>query len=369
MQIRCLQATTWGELMTYNLRSAVAVCSSLALACTSAVSMAADWSVTARAETGVQYYHFEQTPTIAYNIARPFPGGSGTTSGTVALAGRDYETWMPILGAGLSFVVDRFFVDASIQTALNGSGSSSGTGVSALSGSSSVDLFGASLPVSAASVGNLQSEGNADFDRLEYAFAAGYAFTDRFAVYAGWKWATTKFDVRVNSNFSTVTSAVIDATAIDFGSVGQTSTERGTQWGTQNYDFEQDGPFIGAAYSWDFEHGLNGSLTVNAAVAYLNGEFKNIKAEVTQCTENGACVYDPDTGKLIGFKGSSTAFTLGLSWRGQTNVRGLTYLLGVNGYSYHFGADSLHNEYFNGTDGGDVNETVLNFKVGLAYAF
>ena len=47
-----------------------------------------------------------------------------------------------------------------------------------------------------------------------------------------------------------------------------------------------------------------------------------------------------------------------------TQIEGLSYLLGINGYSYTFDASNP-----SWISGGDVKETLINLKAGIAYQF
>jgi hypothetical protein len=123
--------------MTNNSRFAALLCSSFGLLLCPIPSKAADWSVTARAETGMEYYRFEQSPILAFRQNRKIliGGNQFTFTGTKTLPSKNFEAWMPILGAGVSVVVDRFFVDASVQAAFNGTDSDSGQAREAISAS------------------------------------------------------------------------------------------------------------------------------------------------------------------------------------------------------------------------------------------
>jgi hypothetical protein len=319
-----------------------------------AASWAVDWSFSARAETGAQYYHFEQSPIIAFNQPLDL-GNSFTGTGTITQGKTDYSAWMPILGVGFSVVADRFFLDAAYQGTYNGSSDSDGTGIQNFAvtnpayGSNAVGLY----------QDNQTYNQDANLDRWESSVSLGYGVTDNFAVFAGWKWASTDFEVRESGTEEV--DAISAVSNLEFVPLPVSYT------GKLKYDFAQNGPFIGAAYQWQFDQGLKGSLTVNAALAFLSGEIKDRKSSAITTYDDGST--GPSSLVAPAFKGDTTAITLGVSWRGETGVKGLSYLLGVNGYSYNFDADSLHGDGFNGTDGGDITETVLNFKVGIAYVF
>lgn len=341
----------------------------IALLFAPAVSMAVDWSVSARAETGFQYYSYRQSPMIfnekitdldLTDLDLTVAGlgldetGKRTGTGSLSTSNKDISATMPLLGGGLSVVIGRFFIDASIQGTFDGSDSDNGNSVySAFSKESDIFADGDTFEYQ---VDNNQSyETDFDFDRTEYALSFGYAVTNSFAVYTGWKWAKTSFDLKEEG-------VVNDREYLQYKSPDGSEedpiriTESFDYQGKLGYDFNQDGPFIGAAYSWLLNGPVKGTLTVNTALAFLYGEFDVKYTDVLEEAD-------------YSFEGDSTALTFGVSWRGETGVKGLSYLLGINGYSYTFEADSLKDESFNGSSGGDVTETVLNFKLGLAYRF
>lgn len=339
-----------------------------ALLITPALSSAANWSVSARAETGFQYYSFEQSPVLGLNAPWTFPGFEGDPnwqggSQSLSLGKLEYEATMPIASGGLSLVMDRFFIDANVLGAYDGSDDDSRGAEWTAQGNQGVE--GSSDTIDILWNEQQQRRDDVDFDRVEYALSAGYAVTQSFAVYAGWKWASTSFDMTTTT--SSDSTALLVSPGVELGNevTGQSNFRASVDW-----DFNQDGPFIGAAYVWRLNGPLKGALTANAALAFLQGEIDTETGSAQEIDEAGNPIGEPGPTSKIGFEGDTTALTLGFSWRGETGVKGLSYILGVNGYTYSFTADSLDNQQgFAGTDGGDITETVLNFKVGLAYRF
>lgn len=339
-----------------------------ALLLTPGLAGAVDFAFQARAETGLQYYDFEQSA-VTDMIPQVSAGGGRNTLLTTSSTRRFKDT-MPILGIGGTVFADRFFFDASYQKAFNGSDSDNLTDT--WSFPASIDFLGQS------SLNQSQSDG--DFDREEGALSIGYSVTEQFSVYGGWKWAKTEFKEKRNGTFQIDLETGLDpSTSFDVVRID------GNFHDSLEYDFKNNGPFIGAAYGWTINSGkVNGSLVANVAIAYLNGEFDNLKKSLAVTSnvsltgtdgisnpvnpgELGALdEYISDTvgGGGRSFDGNSTGITFGLAWRGQTQVDGLAYLVGVNGYSYSFDADNKGN-----SNGGDVQETVINFRLGLSYAF
>jgi len=354
-----------------NTRFTLGAVSLIAMAATPGFASAVDWSVSARAETGFQYYSFKQSPMILLDVPYQLEGVQTPLTGQMALSGTELNATMPILAAGLSVVVDRFFVDASVQGSFDGSDSSDATAYGSYSlFEPEVDTVFGTYPGVYSQEAKEFVTADTDLDRMEYALSVGYAVTQSFAVYAGWKWANTSFDV-VDTGKAQVTDIVsfpVSVNALgDVVGVTDFATTEFSWQGRTKYDFKQDGPFVGAAYSWSLDGPVKGALTVNAALAFLDGKIEYDSNVATLTYANGST----DTGSLIvsDFEGSTTALTLGVSWRGETGIKGLSYILGINGYSYNFDADSLNSGDYEGSDGGDITETVINFKVGIAYRF
>ncbi|MCP5019872.1 MAG: hypothetical protein GY938_31995, partial [Ketobacter sp.] len=137
-----------------------------------------------------------------------------------------------------------------------------------------------------------------------------------------------------------------------------------------NYDFEYDGPFIGAVYQWDANMAFfKGTLTANIAAAFLDGEVSVDKqvASITINKFNGDSVPPVTAEPPGGFSnvfisdGDTLGLTFGMSWRGVTPVDGLNYSVGVSGYKYEFDADKKRNA--------DIDEFAVLLKAGISYAF
>jgi hypothetical protein len=62
----------------------------------------------------------------------------------------------------------------------------------------------------------------------------------------------------------------------------------------------------------------------------------------------------------------TVGWTLGITWRGLTPIKNITYSLGLNGYQYRFDADNSSN--VNETLP-NVTETEVNLRAGVVYSF
>jgi hypothetical protein len=383
---------------------------------------AIEWSFQPRLELGYQLYEFKQgtvtetkdvpafksntasiydfsTNTITVTICTlsqqecadndffeyvTFTEGESSTQ-SVTTSSRKFDDQLWTLSGGFTVFADRFFLDISAQGAFDGSDSDDITGTF-------------SLPTTAFQTGESQvSNGitNADFDREEYALSFGYAVTEHFSIYAGWKKSVTKFEEKRTGTYELTSQFYNTLGVVNADGEFVPVTDPRSIWvgfegsftDKVEYDFDQDGPFLGAAYGWRFDGDglLKGSLTANFAVAFLDGEFKDVKrtpvdSTLDSTTLNGqeipvvpgaesaftdyATSTIDDQAVLPFFDGSTIGATFGVTWGGETNVEGLSYLLGVNAYSYNFDADNS-----SGVSGGDVSETVVNFRAGIAYLF
>lgn len=289
-----------------------------------------------RFNTGAQYYEYSEDSFSSESVNPDFPS---------SFSSFEFSDVMPFVSGGLTLFADRFFVDLSVQYSFDGEDEDR------LSNTNFVEASGF---LATDTVFNFDSELDAEFDRLEYAVSVGFAVTEKFAVYAGYKKAKTEFDIKLRDGQINAFSAA-DMSPIPFLS--------GTFTGNQDLDFDYDGPFIGGAYTLDV--GTVGALTGNLAVAFMDAtvdvKFRDVQVTNQMGTfevplndfiqEGGAGTLDLD--------GDTIAVSLGLTWKGFTPVDGLTYAVGVSGYRYKFTSN----------DTPDFTETVARLDFGLAYTF
>ena len=269
------------------------------------VSHALDLTFRPRLESGMEYYKFKID-----NVFRITGQGSSVSASQVEM-----EDWMPIISGGFTVVANRFYVDLSGLKAFNGEDD--------IKRNSSTSFPGGTA------IGKVKGDG--DFDRWEYSLSLGYLVTDNLSVFAGYR--ESKTDLKFNSSVSTQEGDFLGTTKI-------------------KSDFEQDGPFIGASYGWHINKSVfKGVLSGSIAFAALDGDFK-INSVSGDFTKDQL----PDDSS----SGDTTGMKVGFAWTGATPVERLNYTLGVDGYKYEFDANG---------DDPDVNETVINLKVGLAYTF
>lgn len=140
----------------------------------------------------------------------------------------EYSDWLYLVGGGLTFSYDRFFIDVYGQYSFNGE-----------------DSLNIDAVVGGVAANNLAQD--IEFDRIETALTVGYRVTDQLATFAGFRYADVDFE--------------------GSGAIGGVAADLST-------DFKQKGPFLGFGYVVS-EAASNSAFVVNAAVAYLDGDLEN----------------------------------------------------------------------------------------------
>ncbi|MEE4379842.1 MAG: hypothetical protein V2J55_20325 [Candidatus Competibacteraceae bacterium] len=307
------------------------------------IASAANFAFQPRLEAGFLYYDFE-SQAGAFSSSPLGSGGSILTQQNSAQGDFRWKDTLPLIGGGLTFFVDRFFADFSIQYAFNGSASDSQTNSAFTEGG--VGEF--------STFSSLERSDDVDFDRTEYAISFGYSITDNWVVFAGYKKAETNFESDFSAITRTDTVPILDLNE---------NVTIATIDGELDYDVEQDGPFIGSSYGWRINKGaFDGVFAASLALAFLDSEIKQ-KLKNQQAT----FIFPEEIGPLPvanqtvpTLKGDTVGLTLGFTWRGFTPVEGLTYSLGIQGYNYDFDSDETLGEF---------TETAITFKAGVAYTF
>jgi hypothetical protein len=291
-------------------------------------------SIQPRFEMGATYYKYEQPaatvirtqPTLRPERGRFVSGQESFSLGDTMFS----------FGGGITLFADRFFMDLSAYKAVNGQDNP--TIAIGFFDPTTEQFFTASPTY------------KADFDRAEYAVSLGYNVTDRLAVFAGYKWASTDFETTFSGPGTIVIGRGIEAEA--------------TLDGKYNFSFDNDGPFLGVAYGWNIDRGaLKGTLITNLALGFLSGEIKERTAIATvRFPSLGIVASDNELARISQFTtGDTVGWTLGIAWRGLTPIKNLTYSLGINGYQYRFNADDSIQP--------DITETEVNLRAGVAYSF
>lgn len=247
------------------------------------------------------------------------------------------QDFSPLLGAGGTLGWGQFFADIYYQS-------------TALARSHGSDLLGTTItgapPIPDGSEFRANF-GEVDFRHEDWALSLGYAVNSNWSLFAGYKGGKTDWDQHLSQQLF----APADATAF------YTEIDR------LNGKFEQDGPFIGAAFSYPLG---GGTLTLRGAYAYLDGEY----------TWKGTA-QDADTGEVfqtsrLNFDGNSDAWSVGMSWTKQLEEN-----LGLSlGASYHWYDFDLSGKGLLVTQGltieptsGTMTERLFTATASLLYTF
>ncbi len=317
-------------------------------------SLAVDLSFQPRMEVGVMYYSFESEAINEIHGSMPVALNSGFGITQEAF---EFSDRLPFVGAGATFFLNRFFLDLSGQFAAGGQDAA--PIVYSAYGIDSYDFE--NMYVNTGFMAT-ESTHTARFNRSEAAVALGYAFTRRFGMFAGYKWAGTQFKTTFQGRYST------------FGYYSDSDLDgpgAGRMWGEADYRFKYQGPFAGAVQSWDCSgrRFLKGVFTANLALACLSGKLTldRLDQYLSVVSVNGqpvpAVVRHVDGGLFARFdtKGGAWGLTFGAGWHGETALEGLSYFINTSGYRYEF--DARENSQ------SDINETAVIFKMGLSYIF
>lgn len=275
-----------------------------------------DWEVRPHFTTGFLQYKYEQEAGV---------GAAG--AGIEALSGVEAEDTLLFAGIGVSVFLGNFFVDLAFQKSDEGEDDYTQNNFG-LSETDTGDAF------FFAAQQNLERQ----MDREEFTLSIGYALTDRIAVFAGYKQNDTQFEDNGTIQLSVVT---------DFAEADSTGIL------VRDADLEQDGFFLGATYVWPYESQgwLNGSLSIDLGVAFLDGDISSKDNVLFDFSDERAVSGDTGSGEAVGLN-------LGVTWSGPLTER-LNYSVGVDGYQYSYEADG---------DGGDFEDTLFRFSVGVSYA-
>jgi hypothetical protein len=110
---------------------------------------------------------------------------------------------------------------------------------------------------------------------------------------------------------------------------------------------------------------FSGVLRVNLAAAFLDGELKNKKATATR-RDTGEIVDNsaPGGGGFLAggdLKGDTVGLNVGVSWKGNLPIKGLSYIIGLDGYRYDYDSGNPSTP--------DFAETSVRLSVGTSYRF
>lgn len=170
--------------------------------------------------------------------------------------------------------------------------------------------------------------------RRDVDITLGYRLNKRWSVFSGYKYGKTKMQFTPRD-------------AEDEDDDIQVTAE----------SYAQEGPFLGASYSWQFEKA--GRLSLSVAYAYLNAT-NNFSANTDEDEgDDEEREFDDLTGQV---KGDTKGFSYGVSWTMPLSSNLLFQTrLKINNYQQDINLDG---EQFN-----DIDETFTTLHVGVAYVF
>ena len=297
---------------------------------------AAQFAFYPRLETGIMDYTIQYAATSETRLSKP-----GQTVGyNKANENREYSDTLTFIGTGATFFVNRMFIDLSGQYAFDGSAGTQGALGIYQEDEDDFTFFT-----------SLDYERKTTFDHSDYAISAGYAISKEFSVFAGYKWADSDMHITMNGKMYDLYP--------EFNAI-QTSDA----YSETDAEFKYEGPFIGVIHGWqiDTPYFLKGAISAKVALAFLNSKY--IGSSITTFIGNYGDYLVTNYHLKDDYKGDSWGLSFGLSWRGMTPIENLSYSLDIGGYRYSFKASNDPGDTL-----GTINETVLNYKVGIAYAF
>jgi hypothetical protein len=299
---------------------------------------AVDFQLQPRLETGVSLYSIEIGGT--HQTVQAMPDGS--TGGSLTQQKIEFKDTMNFVGGGTTLFIHRLFVDLGMQYSFDGNDRTD----SSWSIYVEDDGEGSSFFESA------DSEYRGEFNRQDLAVSMGYAITDRFSVFVGYKWAELDLDTTFEGPYGLVN--------IDYY-VGH-----GSMTGEEHLQFKYEGPFVGVTHGWqiDWSSKYIGLFSVNIGLARLNCKLnQDQKGNLRVDSVNGfdiEPINEPYTYHNE-VKGETSGLALALGWHGITSIKHLTYSVGISGYRYQFDLDESSYQ--------EISESSLICKVGIAYAF
>ena len=262
-------------------------------------AQAVDISFIPRADIGYTNYSFEWTEQVIPDVGVPGPKHTITDISVNLLTG----------SIGGTLTVGKFYLDAYLQQSTEGS-----------------DDY---------TIGGYTHATDWDVDVFDYALTAGYNVWSTLAIFGGWKGHETTLDgnVLLNNGITNV-----------------------------NWDnsFETDGFFLGASYG--FVIGEAGVLSINAAYAWMNGDFEGHQTYSSGTTRD----FKADDGDSGGFR-------IGIGWKGYI-TDALAYSVNADYYSYSYD-DFKHKYSKNGAPyvqtnwNNEIDESAYSLRAGISYTF
>ena len=187
-----------------------------------------------------------------------------------------------------------------------------------------------SFSLSDADVSEEEDVGQAS--RQDIDLTLGYQFNQNWSAFVGYKTGETKIDY-----------------------ISREDEDEGI-FDTLQESYEQDGPYVGAAYSWQFENA--GRLTVSLAYAFLNAT-NEFRANTDDDEDEEDPEFDDLTGRVTG---DTNGFSYGVSWTMPLSGNLL--------FQTRFKMNDYQQDItFEGNEFNNIDETFVSLLVGVAYVF
>lgn len=231
-------------------------------------------------------------------------------------SGTRLESVLPFAGGGITIFENQFFFDLYLQKAF--------------SGSDETAIF---YEDDSGSSSTRNRKINSDFERDEFSVSVGYAVGNQGALFIGYRRSKINF-------IDTFTYTKITDNNPNY-----------TENGIRDTDFKQSGYFLGGAYLLPI--GEHTAITLNAAVAFLDGEFDYRVHSVEASSIDGPVKQD-DSATNLG--GDTAGLNLGIAWKGRM-FESVDYTLGLDGYSYDFVFKKL--DKFESIESPEASESVI----------
>jgi hypothetical protein len=241
-----------------------------------------------------------------------------------------FKDTMPFIGIGATIFANKFYLDFYGQWAFNGTDNFT------------KQHYESPSPPVIPSHYFWNNGAEIEFDRRDYSVAAGYSLTDYLSLFLGYRVGQSSAEEKGH-----VTKYLVDDGSLT-GIPGLVLFDESI--GEIDLDYQNQGPFLGAACGYQIKD--KGSLTLNVAVAYLEGEI-----------DQSGDFASPISGRdyfNIETSGDSVGISLGVAWRGRITEQ-LGYSFSVDGHQYDFEADDPEKP--------DFSETVYAIRTGLSYEF
>jgi len=269
------------------------------------------WSIQPRLTAGLMNYRFE------YGFNAPNANQSSQT----------FNDYMPFMTAGAMLTYNNCFADTYFQQSV--------TGKDDLENKPGTELT---------------FNTNNEFDRRDYALTLGCQAHKNVLFFAGYKAGQTDIQMASTKNWH---------------------YERIDESGTGTAEFESDGFFIGAAYTYPFGKGLDERLlSVKVALAKLDAEYHqhNSITRNNRAVGDGSTTFDDDWF----LSGNTLGWTAGVSLTDRISFfkNHLYYRISLDYFDYDFDVDSA---YLGITPVGnaeyEMKESMFSLQLQVFYPF